>query len=343
MIFFSINVSLLVACKNTEIIEIQSHDEAILFASDREGEELFYLMTPDGENVQIIDIAELSSEARIERPVWSRKTQKFYFIATINTKSDIFSMGADGSDLENLTNTVDRNESSLTLSTDEEWIAFLGSANGNGNDIYIMKTDGSKPSNVTQRPVKWYRDLSWSPDNKSIYFSSPRSGSPNVYAIGKDGTGLVNISKGPGLDGKYSLSPDGKSIAFDSDRELYNDIFTINVLGGNTTNLTNSNYVRDREPVWSPDGKYIAYRSVQDDQVDIFIIDLEYDTITNLTQTPRIPEMTFSWSPGSDFLIYVTVINDQLDIYKIGIEDSKPINLSNNPTSNDYLPLWNEK
>jgi hypothetical protein len=83
--------------------------------------------------------------------------------------------------------------------------------------LIISGVDGSFPSQLTQ-------DLSdvnpaVSPDGKSIAFMSRRSGSWDVYVVGIDGAGLVQLTTDTASDGLPAWSPDGKTIAFVSERD----------------------------------------------------------------------------------------------------------------------------
>jgi tricorn protease len=75
----------------------------------------------------------------------------------------------------------------------------------------------------------------------------------------------INVSKNI-LD--YSLSPDGMRALFCARGE----VFTVPAENGNTRNLSNSNGVNEKYPVWSPDGKNIAYISDQTGEDEIYLI-----------------------------------------------------------------------
>jgi YVTN family beta-propeller protein len=53
--------------------------------------------------------------------------------------------------------------------------------------------------------------------------------------------------------------PDGKRLAYVSYRTAKRDIYTIDPLGDNEVNLTNSSTADDGDPAWSPDGSKIAW------------------------------------------------------------------------------------
>jgi TolB protein len=69
----------------------------------------------------------------------------------------------------------------------------------------------------------------WSPDGKRILFSSWRTGNPEIYIAGYDGSGLTQLTDNLSWDVHAAWSPDGKRIAFDSDRMGNFDIWVMEV------------------------------------------------------------------------------------------------------------------
>jgi dipeptidyl aminopeptidase/acylaminoacyl peptidase len=56
---------------------------------------------------------------------------------------------------------------------------------------------------------------SWSPDSQKVVFWSDREGTPAIFVVNRDGSGLLNLTHGSGLDAQFpSWSPDGTRIVF---------------------------------------------------------------------------------------------------------------------------------
>lgn len=327
------------ACNQTSSPAIDNSfqsSDGIIFASDRDGKETYYYMAPDGSNAQTINLGELEAKRLTSKLTWSSTLNKFFVSALQDGNSDIFSIDPDGNNLKNLTQSEGYFNASPIPSPDGKQIAFIKSTID--SEIYLMDPDGSNAINITNWPSD-HANIVWGPDSSKIFFSSMRPGVPNIYSAEIKNLKLTNISNGSGLDGSFSISPDGKKIAFDSDRDGYMDIFVVNSEGGDARNLTNSQDIRDVEPIWSPDGEFIVFRSDQDGGSDIYIISVSDNSVKNLTQTPQITETEISWSPDSNFLIFVAKTDAQLEIFRIGLDGSKPINLSQN-SANDYSPIW---
>jgi Tol biopolymer transport system component len=97
-----------------------------------------------------------------------------------------------------------------------------------------------------------------------LAFVSNRSGSPDIYVVRVDGTGIKRLTDDPAMDTEPAWSPDGQRLAFVSTRSGRRDLFVMNADGSNVERLTRpedwlSTYVSS--PTWSPDGKRIAFVS----------------------------------------------------------------------------------
>lgn len=152
-------------------------------------------------------------------------------------------------------------------------------------------------------------------NNGRILFSSDRElpGSPDVYAMNPDGSGVTRLTSDPSGDGMASWSPDGKQIVFVSDRHDANfEIYVMNADGTGVTRLTNSSGV-DAYPSWSKDGKRIVFASnrasgVPDDpdllHLDIFVMNADGSGVTRITNSSK-AELMPSFSPDGKRIAFV--------------------------------------
>jgi len=77
-------------------------------------------------------------------------------------------------------------------SPDGEWLAYYSL--GKEQDIFIIRTDGTSVRQLTDDASK-DRWPHWSPDGKRIAFTSDRSGSSQIWAINRDGSGLQQLTR----------------------------------------------------------------------------------------------------------------------------------------------------
>ena len=272
----------------------------IAFVSRRDGNPEIYVMDDDGKNQR-----NLTNNANADyQPSWSPDGKRIVFISERDghvdprgwTTSEIYVMGADGSNPQNLTDNPsdDRDPS---WSPDGRRIAFVSDRDPKFPhfNVYVMDADGSDPQNITNN-VDGNRYPSWSSDGKRILFSARRKGhvenrfgiTEEIYVMDADGGNERRLTENRNNDWDPVWSPDGKRIAFSADRkgtfaEL--DIYVMDADGGNEQQLTNQRGW-DADPSWSPDGKRIAFNSERDGNYEIYVMDADGGNPQNLTNSP---------------------------------------------------------
>jgi Tol biopolymer transport system component len=80
---------------------------------------------------------------------------------------------------------------------------------------------------------------------------SDRDGSPEIYRIRSDGTGLTRLTRNAAEDWFPSWAPDGTRIAFSSNRDGNHEVYLMNPDGGEVQRLTD-NGAEDWGPTWWP-------------------------------------------------------------------------------------------
>jgi len=103
----------------------------------------------------------------------------------------------------------------------------------------------------------------FSPDGSRIAFVSHRSGNPEIWVSGRDGSGLQQItSLGATQLVVGGWSPDGAEIVFDAAIAGNSDVYVVRSDGGSAHRLT-SEPSTDGIPSWSADGRWIYFASTR--------------------------------------------------------------------------------
>jgi Tol biopolymer transport system component len=249
-----------------------------------------------------------------------------------------------------------------TASTESGTVAVLskivagGGANANAfSQVYLITPQGKRVEVFPHRLQGFNATgLGISGDGKTIalsgrfvgHYADFETDQSKVWIARSNGTGMHEVSSGPGVDEMPSLSPDGKRVVFV--RTLHDgtkagrktEPFVTDTAGGAAQRLT-ENTVEDVNPVWSPDGKSIAFGQVSGaNRGTIALIHADGSAPRAVTSTGReYPDPDFS--PNGRNLVYIAdAPNPHLSaIYTIRTSGSGRALV---PTSFEFpeLPQW---
>ena len=130
-------------------------------------------------------------------------------------------------------------------------------------NIWRLEVPGS--AQKTTSPVNLisstYQDTApqYSPDGKRIVFVSARSGHPEIWVCGSDGSNALQLTS-LGVTGSPRWSPDGQRIIFDSTAQGQFELYMIDASGGSPRRMT-SHPAEDAVASWSRDGHWIYFAS----------------------------------------------------------------------------------
>jgi TolB protein len=112
---------------------------------------------------------------------------------------------------------------------------------------------------------------------------SDRSGSPQIYIVGRKGGTPRRVTFQGGYNTSPAWSPDGRWIAYETRLEGQIDIWLVDPAGDVYVPLV-SHRRDDESPTWSPDGRKIAFSSNRRGRSDIYQIDIAGENLSRITR-----------------------------------------------------------
>jgi TolB protein len=178
------------------------------------------------------------------------------------------------------------------------------------------------------------------PAADTIVFRSNRTddGSFEIFTVRSDGTGLTQLTDGPGAALSPDWSPDGTRIAFTAARGgEADDIYVMAADGSNVQRLTDHPAV-DRDPSWSPDGARIAFVSERDGNREIYVMDADGSDQARLTDSPSDDDHP-DWGPDGR-IVFASRRDASWEVYVMNPDGTGLTNLTNLPGLQDMYPAW---
>jgi Tol biopolymer transport system component len=227
--------------------------------------------------------------------------------------SEIYRMNADGSGVEDLTNTPASVYRSMSLSPDGGRVVF-NSTRGGCNDVWAMNTDGTGVQQLTANGRCHYAPR-WSRDGMRIAFTTTREQNWAVYVMNADGgsqhkvSAPVEESKTVGMP--VGWTPAGRLVfqyLVDGKAQTY-------VVNADGTGMTTLLPLGDESPVWSPDGSRVAFLSSRDGTRGVYVMRADGSDVRRVSNLPG--EVWFApswgitendhtpWSPDGTRLAFV--------------------------------------
>ena len=265
---------------------------------------------------------------------------------------------------------VTTGSSTATFAGKNGRITFARSA-GNHTEVFSASRNGSHIKQLTastpRGAVSFESD--WSPDGQLIAFDSDRTDIDDrkqpvqIYVMAWNGTGVTQLTRGPGFHGSPGWSPSGTTIAIDADwgKRSLRGIWIIPASDPDGVTVDEAQRVTDSragggkfdsEPQFSPDGTTIVFtrfKGFRDSKSAIFRVNADGTGLKRLTNyglntshpdvSPDGQWITFdsgdSGLPGSKGDIYVMPLaggKKRALTDTATVEEDGPLTVAQNPS-----------
>ncbi|MEJ2011937.1 MAG: DUF5050 domain-containing protein, partial [Anaerolineales bacterium] len=151
-----------------------------------------------------------------EFPSWSPDGEWVLFDSDRSGRFQLYRISVATETLESL-RTSEAEEAIGSLSPEGSKLLFearLGNANYQIFSFDLETGQLLQLTNTVERNVR----PAWSPDGDEILFISARDGTPELYRMNADGTGVRRLTEDLGIVNSPSWSPDGEWVLFNADR-----------------------------------------------------------------------------------------------------------------------------
>lgn len=256
---------------------------------------------------------------------------------------EIYRIAGDGAALRRLTNDP-ANDRGPVASPDGSRIAWVREiANPDGSvsrvDIWIADADGSNARAVVSNGT--FNDApSWMPDGTALVYATFATGNWEIFRVGLDGSGPVNLTNDPYADQHPRVSPDGRTILFHTNRDLNFEIYAINANGSNPRNLT-GRAGDDRFAAWSPDGTMIVWSRFID-SFDLYAMNATGGDQRPIVASPFL-DLQPTVSPDGRRVVFQTdrIGSPRFTLYVVSLDGGEPTPVIDaSGTASDLDPYW---
>jgi Tol biopolymer transport system component len=240
------------------------------------------------------------------QPMWSPDGTKVVYAKGFENKLEIWVVRADGAHHRQVTDNRKLDQwPSWAPASRKVVVQRYNADHIHASRLFIVRADGSGERGLTDGYIDRCPD--WAPDGSRIAFD--RFQGADIYSIKPNGSGLKQLTSGPGDDIGAKWSPDAHRILFTRsiDQERTN-LYVMKRDGTNVSQVTNTEY-GEGNYAWSPNGKRIAFIASD----SIWVMKSDGSDVTRVAGNVGHPDVAPSWSRDGRRITYTRVTDDRSD------------------------------
>jgi eukaryotic-like serine/threonine-protein kinase len=178
-----------------------------------------------------------------------------------------------------------------------------------------------------------------------VAFASDRTGTPQIWVINSDGTGLRQLTNSQWGACQPDWSPDGERLVFispcEENQEMYDiaSMFIINTDGTGLEALPAEDG-GGFDPAWSPDGNFILFTSIRNNfRPQIFMMSVTTKESFQLSEE-NWRDSQAEWYPDGSKILFVSTRNGPYQIWTMNPDGSEQLRFTASGSLWDTYPVW---
>jgi TolB protein len=261
-------------------------------------------------NVYIIDpVTGVSTQLTFEdsfdaNPGWSPDYSRIIFTsdrAGERNDNDLYTMRADGSDVQRLVATPGEAEYSPRYSRDGSRIGYAVRRE-DGYYVASMASDGTD-IRMHAGPFDFAEFPAWSADGSELFVAMIEPGltqGADIMAVHITTGAVRTVVSTPAADVCPHVSRDGTKLTYatavgDGEQDIYEHDLALGDTSGASDRQLTSNPARDDYSAPSPDGSQFVFLSNRDGNMELYLMNADGSGQRRLTNTPDLRENVPDW------------------------------------------------